>query len=120
MGRYYYGDIQGKFWFGLQSSDAASQFGGEQEIDSIPYYYSEESMEEIIEGLKNLLKDGGYEKIRKVNHFFLSNLGYNSEMLKEKGLSEEDVRKYADFLLGMKIKRCVKLTGECSFEANIS
>ena len=28
MGRYYSGDINGKFWFALQSSNAASRFGG--------------------------------------------------------------------------------------------
>jgi hypothetical protein len=27
MGRYYSGDIQGKFWFAVQSSDDASAFG---------------------------------------------------------------------------------------------
>ena len=27
MGRYYSGDIEGKFWFALQSSDAADRFG---------------------------------------------------------------------------------------------
>ena len=31
MGRYYYGDINGKFWFGVQSSTDASNFGGEAE-----------------------------------------------------------------------------------------
>jgi hypothetical protein len=29
MGRHYSGDIEGKFWFGVQSSDDASLFGGE-------------------------------------------------------------------------------------------
>jgi hypothetical protein len=28
MGRYYSGDIEGKFWFGIQDSDDASFFGG--------------------------------------------------------------------------------------------
>ena len=27
MGRYYNGDIEGKFWFGVQSSDDADFFG---------------------------------------------------------------------------------------------
>ena len=27
MGRYYWGDIEGKFWFAVQSSDDASNFG---------------------------------------------------------------------------------------------
>ena len=32
MGRYYNGDIEGKFWFAVQSSDCADRFGsiGEQ------------------------------------------------------------------------------------------
>ena len=29
MGRYYRGDIEGKFWFGVQDSQDASFFGGE-------------------------------------------------------------------------------------------
>jgi len=29
MGRYYYGDIEGKFWFGIQSSTDASFFGAD-------------------------------------------------------------------------------------------
>jgi hypothetical protein len=31
MGRYYTGDIEGKFWFAIQSSDDASFFGGSDE-----------------------------------------------------------------------------------------
>ena len=27
MGRYYTGDIEGKFWFGIQSSNSADRFG---------------------------------------------------------------------------------------------
>ena len=27
MGRYYFGSIEGKFWFGIQSSCAANRFG---------------------------------------------------------------------------------------------
>ena len=32
MGRYYHGDINGKFWFGVQSSVDACNFGGEYEV----------------------------------------------------------------------------------------
>jgi len=31
MGRYYTGDIVGKFWFAIQSSDDASHFGASPE-----------------------------------------------------------------------------------------
>ena len=37
MGRYYYGQISGKFWFGVQSSDDASYFGLEHN-DTSKYY----------------------------------------------------------------------------------
>ena len=32
MGRYYHGDISGKFWFGVQNSDDAKYFGVEPEF----------------------------------------------------------------------------------------
>ena len=28
MGRYYSGDVEGKWWFGVQSSDTPTKFGG--------------------------------------------------------------------------------------------
>lgn len=37
MGRYYHGDISGKFWFGIQPSDDASQLGGK--LDLVYRYY---------------------------------------------------------------------------------
>ena len=34
MGRYYNGDVEGKWWFGVQSSDTPEKFGGyETHID---------------------------------------------------------------------------------------
>ena len=48
MGRYYTGDIEGKFWFALQSSNAASRFGGvESEPAYINYYFDEDHLEEV-------------------------------------------------------------------------
>ena len=47
MGRYYSGDIEGKFWFGVQSSTAARRFGGsESEPNYINYYFSEDDLED--------------------------------------------------------------------------
>ena len=37
MGRYYGGDIEGKFWFALQSSEAPMRFGGMMEL-SFSFY----------------------------------------------------------------------------------
>ena len=33
MGRYYHGDIEGKFWFAVQSSQDADFFGSEASTD---------------------------------------------------------------------------------------
>ena len=48
MGRYYEGDIDGKFWFAVQSSDDGEFFGAEeQESNWIDYYVDKEIFEEI-------------------------------------------------------------------------
>ena len=48
MGRYYEGDIEGKFWFGVQSSDDGEFFGAqEQESNYIDYYVDKEKFKEI-------------------------------------------------------------------------
>jgi len=52
MGRYYSGDIEGKFWFGVQSSDDASFFGGEEsEPNHLTYWFDEGHLKEIEAGL---------------------------------------------------------------------
>ena len=42
MGRYYDGDINGKFWFAVQSSDDADFFGVQGESSYLSYYFSED------------------------------------------------------------------------------
>ena len=39
MGRYYSGDIEGKFWFAIQSSDDADYFGVEGVSNYLGYYF---------------------------------------------------------------------------------
>ena len=39
MGRYYGGDIEGKFWFGVQSSSDADHFGIEGQASELNYYF---------------------------------------------------------------------------------
>ena len=40
MGRYYSGDIEGKFWFAVQSSNAADRFGSTRYVrDYINYSF---------------------------------------------------------------------------------
>jgi hypothetical protein len=52
MGRYYEGDIEGKFWFGCQASDDGEFFGAkEQEPPFIEYSLSASSKHELHEGI---------------------------------------------------------------------
>ena len=55
MGRYYTGDIEGKFWFGIQSSNAADRFGVMgYEPDYIVYNFQEEDLEGVEQEIKNI------------------------------------------------------------------
>ena len=44
MGRCYNGDIEGKFWFGLQSSEAPTRFGGIMELS---FSFNEFDIEDV-------------------------------------------------------------------------
>lgn len=53
MGRYYTGDIEGKFWFAVQSSDDADFFGVEgNEPSEIEYCYEEDNLPDVKEGVE--------------------------------------------------------------------
>ncbi len=124
MGRYYRGDIEGKFWFGIQSSDDASFFGGEElEPNYLSYYFDEDDLPEIEEGIKECKKElGEYEE--KLDKLFEKVGGYNiKDVAEELGIKEDKVNKllewYARLELGEKILDCVKENGQCSFEAEL-
>jgi hypothetical protein len=133
MGRYYSGDIHGKFWFGVQSSDDASFFGGEiVEPNYINYYFSTDDLPTIKKGIKDCLAALGDNR-GKLDHFFANlNGGYDYEMIAQHlGIEvTNDIKKlhptskvaelltwYARLELGQKIGRCVKQNGHCSFIA---
>ena len=117
MGRYYSGDIEGKFWFALQSSDCADRFGvsGEQP-NVLNYYFGEDDLEAVEEEIANIEESLG-DKIKVIDEFFERNNGYNDKMLSEAGITTEELREYADLGLGKKIRDCIKENGYCSFEA---
>ena len=119
MGRYYSGDIQGKFWFALQSSDAASRFGGEQfEPQFIEYYFNEEHLATVNEEIKNIQESLG-DKKTILEDFFKTGQGYNDETLVGLGVTNKELRDYADLLLGIQIQECVEGSGQCSFQAEL-
>ena len=124
MGRYYNGDIEGKFWFGVQSSTDADFFGVEGvEPNYRNYYFDKENLPDIEKGVKECKKELGKYK-DMLDKFFDRENGYNDEMLvKELGVSEEKVREllvwYARLELGEKILKCVKEQGSCDFDAEL-
>ena len=129
MGRYYSGDIDGKFWFAVQSSDCADRFGSSgQTPNYLDYWFDEEHLETIDKELKTIESNLG-ENLKLLNEFFKTNNGYNDEMLKtffkEKGktIGDGDIKymleEYADYGMRKRIRDCVKENGECNFTAEL-
>ena len=124
MGRYYTGDINGKFWFAVQSSDDANFFGvhGEQN-GNLEYCYDEEHLPQV-RGSVQKCKDTLGEDKDKLDNFFKGKDGYNEEMImsalcwsKHRVVSQ--LVWYARLKLGEKILKCLLEKGECCFEAEL-
>jgi hypothetical protein len=119
MGRYYSGDIEGKFWFALQSSDAASRFGGQQfEPTYIDYYFDEEHLKDVETEIK-VIEDFLGKKKQILDDFFNKQTGYTDKDILELGVSRDELQNYADLGLGIKIRDCIIANGSCSFEAEL-
>jgi len=129
MGRYYSGDIEGKFWFAVQSSDDASFFGGsdeeiiDEESGELEYFFQTGDLEEIDHGIEECLNQLGDRK-GQLDAFFARLDGYNNTMVSESlGIELIEVRPllewYARLELGVKIRDCVKEKGQCSFNAEL-
>ena len=122
MGRYYHGDIAGKFWFAVQSSDAADRFGVTGvEPSELYYYFDIENLEDVEEELKVIKKQLGTYRT-KMDKFFKSNSAYTDEALANYlGIPENKAKNllsaYADYELGMKIRKCILENGQCEFTA---
>jgi len=128
MGRYYSGDIEGKFWFAVQSSTSADRFGVEGQSNYLDYYFDTDNLSCIKSELLKIEKNLG-EDLGLLDKFFSERTSYNNEILikffKENGKtkSSSDIYKmleeYADYELGNKILKQVEEHGECSFEAEL-
>jgi len=124
MGRYYSGDIKGKFWYGVQNSNDANFFGVTgDEPNYLEYCFEQEDLEEVENGIKtcrNKLK--GWK--RKMNTFFKNNIVYNDNMLigvltKDKETNRKLLKWYARLKLGIQIRDCIKKETECNFTAEL-
>jgi hypothetical protein len=122
MGRYYSGDIEGKFWFAVQSSDVGERFGCvAQEQPTIDYYIDD--VEPIKEELERMQQESG-EQINKFQKFFddlekEGKPGYNDQMLADAGLDATKLGEFADYQFGKKLLKCVEENGECNFSAEL-
>lgn len=144
MGRYYSGDIDGKFWFGVQDSDDANHFGGEEiemldedtdEAYALAYSFTKEDLEDIDAGIQECIDELG-DKLPKLEEYFGEGgkgyFSYNPQkMCEDFGLPtegnsfsggkeyQEMMEQYARLVLGKKIKECVERTGSCNFECEL-
>lgn len=121
MGRYYNGDIEGKFWSGIQSSDDADNFGvcGKPPSE-LYYYFDEEDLIGVENGIKYCLDGLGKYK-EELDKFFEENNVYNDEMLNKAGFPQDEInhllKLYARLGLGIEIRDCIKEKGSCEFRA---
>jgi hypothetical protein len=122
MGRYYYGDIEGKFWFAVQPSDDPEFFGMQcDDSNWVPYYIDDGNMDLIEAGIKECRQElkGKLTTLRK---WYGRHSSYTDKTASEQNnMTEEEFKTslvwFARLLLGEKIHKCVKETGSCAIEA---
>lgn len=103
MGRYYSGDINGKFMFAVQSSNAGERFEAfDIEPQYVEYCVKRESYGHIKKTLEEIEKTGA---VKRVEDMFENEDGlYNDDIQKKHNVSDSDLSEYADWILGSKIK----------------
>tara|TARA_R110000796_G_scaffold37307_2_gene94219 strand:+ start:1650 stop:2021 length:372 start_codon:yes stop_codon:yes gene_type:complete len=123
MGRYYTGDIEGKFWFGVQASDDGEFFGMVPSTSFIDYYIDESDIDIIEQGIKEckVILRG---HLTKMDKFFRDSSGYTNKQLSDVlNVNEEaasDLLKwYARLLLGKQIHEQVLSDGCCYMNAEL-
>jgi hypothetical protein len=117
MGRYFMGDIEGKFWFGLQSSDCADRFGAQgYQPEVLKYFFEKSDLELVEQEIADIEKSLG-DKLKVIDDFFETNNGYNDTMLADANITNQELSEYADLGMGKKIRDCIIENGSCSFEA---
>ena len=101
MGRYYNGDVNGKFMFAVQSSDAHKRFGAvECKLSYIDYEISRDSYDYIVRELDSIDKGS----IERVDKMFKENTSYDDEIQKQYNVTRHDLSEYADYCLGKQVK----------------
>ena len=114
MGRYYNGDIDGKFMFAVQSSNSADRFGCIGFNNYLSYYFDEDQLPTINEELESL-----DESFKKVEKFFEDKDSWTSQQQEDAGINKQEMSDYADYRLGVQIRDCILENGCCNFEAEL-
>lgn len=124
MGRYYSGDIEGKFWVGVQPSNTADRFGfvGVQP-STLLYWFTSDDIDSVKNGLKEI-EDNLGDYLPLMQKFFSERDMYSdTELCNNVGIAEDEVqyylKEYADYILGHKILDKLIETGRCEFEAEL-
>ena len=117
MGRYYEGDIDGKFWFAVQSSDDGEFFGAEeQESNWIDYYVDRETFEET-NGIKKCKKELTFKHNGKTKRWWVLHDNWQKvvdEHYKANTNDPDNKYKYIGFAEWLKKEHDIG-TGERSF-----
>ena len=117
MGRYYEGDIDGKFWFAVQSSDDGEFFGAEeQESNWIDYYVDKEIFKEI-NGIKKCKKQLTFKHNGKTKRWWVLHDNWQKvidEHYKANTNDPDNKYKYIGFAEWLKKEHDIG-TGEKSF-----
>jgi hypothetical protein len=130
MGRYYNGDIEGKFWFAVQNSDAADRFGVVGSTPNYLYYYFEENDLVSVQSELIRIEEVLGENKARFDEFFKKHNGYNDEILLSYFYTTYGVQldfveyrfllsEYADYLLGVQIRDSIAQNGSCELEAEL-
>tara|TARA_R110001606_G_scaffold397916_2_gene575693 strand:- start:2781 stop:3167 length:387 start_codon:yes stop_codon:yes gene_type:complete len=128
MGRYYNGDIEGKFAFGVQSSTAADRFGVEGQYTKAEYYFMDGDIPLVVKELNKIEDSFSVEKRNALLAYFdlytlekIAPMSFDT-YLEEGGverLNSNEAAEYVDYRLGREILECIKENGECCFSAEL-
>ena len=129
MGRYYNGDIEGKFWFGVQGSDDADFFGVKGSPAYLEYYFDGKDIDEVKSGIEKCESILGKNQ-KRLEEFFVMHDSYNDEMLIKHWqdnflveLDKDSIREmlswYARLGLGKEIYNSIEEQGQCCFSAEL-
>ena len=124
MGRHYWGDIDGKFQFAVQSSADADFFGVKgYQPERFIYNFEKDDLANVKKGIEDCKKELGDYK-EKMDKFFKNKDYFDRMELKDflkvdKNKVQSLLKWDARLHLGNKIKSCIEKINQCHFEAEL-